>query len=238
MSDQRVVICTVGIGGWYPRGVSRMIDAFHKVGGGYEIQAWVNVLPPGTPDLRRPECDYTPYAAKPRALWYALDHGADIAILLDAAFFPIRHILPLVDWVSGNGYYLCKNGYKVGEWCSDDCLASMGEERERLMSLDDVSSYAVGINRANKTALSLANLWAISSSAMTICGNHTAPGHQGRNVGPVSIDPRVKGHRHDQCVLSILANNLGLTRWCERPKFTAYLGHENESTVLVNQGGI
>ena len=51
---QRVVICTVGIGGWYPRGVARMIEEFNRVSPGYEIQAWVNTLPPGTPNLKTP----------------------------------------------------------------------------------------------------------------------------------------------------------------------------------------
>ncbi len=38
----KVVICTLGLGHHYPRGVARLIRKFHENCDGFEIQAWVN----------------------------------------------------------------------------------------------------------------------------------------------------------------------------------------------------
>lgn len=238
----RVVIATVAHGGHYPRAAARMIERFKAVSPGYEIQAWVNCYPPGAPgDVIVNNWNFGPYCAKPFALEYARKSGADVAILLDAAFFPIRDILPLVEHIQRNGYYLCRNGFKVGEWCSDAALEVFGRSREAAFEMDEVSSYCVGLEFGSwRNRLLLAN-WC--KSAGTFPGHHTAAGQPGRNPGFVAVDGRVKGHRHDQSALSLLANQNGMTRLSDRPYLTAY--HEgyggafpNESTVLVNHGVI
>src|SRR5580658_11037747 len=58
-----VVICSVAWGGWYRKGLERQIREFERVSPGYELQAWLNVLPPGTPVLIKDGVDYTGYAA-------------------------------------------------------------------------------------------------------------------------------------------------------------------------------
>ena len=241
----KVVICTVAIGGWYHRGAARMIEAFHNVSPGIEIQAHVNVLPFGAPaGVIEHGYDYTGYCAKPFALATARNSGADIAILLDAAFYPTHSIQPLIDHIAQRGYYLCKNGNLVGEWSSDRCLERMAETRDNAMRMEEASSYCVGLNFADGRCTELLHRWmGFASDRLTIPGPHTnslfgafAGSASGRNPGCVSTDARVRGHRHDQTVLSILAHRLGMRELTERPKFTAYLGSENETTVLVNQG--
>ena len=230
----RVIITSVGIGSVYPFGINRLVNEFNRVSPGYEIQTWANAYPPPVKaHLIENGYDYSPYRAKSMALKYALDSGADIAILMDASFIPIRPIEPLVDYIAETGYYLCQNGYNVGEWASDRCLREMEMERESAMAIEDVSSYCVGIRRECRE---LIDKWEESSAFRTIVGCHTNIGHQGRNIGWVSDDPRVRGHRHDQTVLSILAARLGYTKLVARPKFTAYDGYQTEQTVLVNKG--
>jgi len=245
--NMKVGISTVGLGGWYPRGVARLIQKFHECSPGYQIFAYVNVLPDAAPDgVIEDDYDYTGYCAKPFALMDALVSGADIAILLDAAFYPIRPIQPLVDHIHQHGYYLCKNGHTVGEWSSDRCLQRMGVPREEAFTMEEASSYCVGVNFADGRCIELVQRWCgWAQDRLTIPGPHTSqwntrtmPQCEGRNKGFVSHDKRVKGHRHDQSVLSILAHRLGLINLTERPKFTAYLGSESEETVLVNHGGL
>jgi hypothetical protein len=240
MSDQKVVVCTVARGGWYPMGAARMIQEFARVSPGYEIQAWVNLLPPGVSDEEFiwQGYDYTGYAAKAAALDYAIEVSrADIAILLDAAFFPIRSIFPLVEHIAQTGYFLCDNGAAAGDWASDDCLKVMGVGRTEARAMVEASSYCVGINRHHRGAMEMLSVWAgYCRSGMVIAGPHTAPGYEGRNVGYVSQDPTVKGHRHDQTALSICAHRAGLHNLIGRPRFTAYRGSETEETVLVNEG--
>lgn len=241
--NQRVTICTVALGGWYHRGVARMIENFHAHSPGYELRAFVNVLPLGAPAaVIEGGYDYTAYCAKPFALLDAMK-DSDIAILLDAAFYPIRSINPLVQHIHRNGYYLCENGYQVGEYSSDRCLERMACARETAWKIPEITSYCVGLNFGDGRCYDLLARWCgFAGDRLTVPGPHdnfTQARDRGRplrNGGFVSKDPNVKGHRHDQTVLSILAHRLKMTNLTARPMFTEYAGHETEDTVLVNRG--
>jgi len=212
------MITVVALGGWYPRGAARLIEKFYEVSPGYRIVPWINTLPPGAPaNVVHNGRDYTGYCAKPFALRTLRDYGADIGILLDAAFYPIRPINPLVDHIAQYGYYLCENGYNVGEWCQDSSLEPLGITREEAFRIPEVSSYCVGLNFH----------WDACNRLL-----------DDRNAGFCSNDPRVKGHRHDQTALSVIAYRLGFDKRIARPKFTAYCGTETKETVLVNRGGL
>lgn len=247
-----VIICTIGIGGWYPRGVSRMIERFHQTDPARKIMAWVNTLPLGAPaGVVENGYDYSAYCAKPFAMMAAHLAGADIAILLDAAFYPIRSIQPLIAHIAQNGYFFCRNGNNVGEWSSDRCLERMGMSREDAFTVEEISSYCVGLNFADGRCVELLQRWCgFAGDRLTVPGPHTnnwrqnppssghaTPSHAGRNQGYVSMDHRVKGHRHDQTALSILAHRMGMRELTNRPRFTAYLGSETDETVLINNGG-
>lgn len=235
--SKNVVIGVIGIGGWYPKGVCRLIDAFNQVSPGFTIKAWVNTLPADAPaGVIVDDYDYTAYCAKPFAMKALMDSGADAGILLDAAFYPIRHIQPLVDHIFRNGYYLCDNGAKVGEWASDECLRLLGVTRTDAMQMTEVSSYCVGLDFHQPDNRELVTDWCKYAPAFP--GPHTSADNSdiGRNRGFVSEDPKVKGHRHDQTVLSILAHRSRYHNLAQRPRFTAYTGSEDETTVLCNQG--
>ena len=231
--SRRVVISVVAINGWYPRGAARLIEAFHQTGNGHEIQAWVNVLPPGCPSgVIVDGYDYTPYCAKPFALAHAAKN-ADQVILLDAAFYPVQSIQPLIDYIARVGYYFCENGNPVGEWISDAALMAFRMSRDEAMGIKEVSSYCVGVDV--RKCQQLIDAWPLTASSFP--GPHTNRGHKGRNVGWCSDDSRCKGHRHDQSALSILAHRLGMNVLSQRPRFTSYLGDSTSETCLVNHGG-
>jgi hypothetical protein len=209
---------------------------------GVEVKAWVNTLPFGAPeDVIEDGYDYTAYCAKPFVLAAARNDGADIAILADASFYAIRSIQPLIRHIAQVGYYLCNNGYKVGEWSSDRCLSRMGIEREKTWNMREVSSYCVGLNFADGRCTELLHRWCgYASDRLTIPGPHTNSygRHEGRNKGFVSHSHLVAGHRHDQTVLSVLAARLDMQNLLCRPVYTAYRGSETQDTVLVNHGGL
>ena len=240
MSGHKVMIATVGISGWYPKGIARMIQEFDRVSPGYEITAWINCYPPGAPgSVLSKDYEYGPYVAKPYALCEAMRVKADVAILLDAAFYPILPIHPLVEHIARDGYYLCKNGNLVGEWASDKCLDLMKVSREQALKIEEASSYCVGLNFHHEKSRELCRTWADTWRA--IPGPHSDiqySGMTGRNPGFCAAHPRVRGHRHDQTTLSLLAWELGLRDLTERPRFTAYKGSETEETLLVNSGGL
>jgi hypothetical protein len=236
-----VAICCIGIGGWYPAGVARLTQKFREVDPGRTIMSWVNTSPYGAPEsVVRDGYDYTGYCAKPFALRAARDAGADIGILMDAAFWPIRPIDPLVDHIERRGYYLCDNGYRMGEWCSDVALGTLGLTRDESLEIPEVSSYCVGLNFRHEVCNLALDQWcAYAADGVTFPGPHSQMGRfDGRNAGHVSHDPRVKGHRHDQTALSAIAWKLGMRERIARPRFTAYDGSQDHSTVLVNRGGL
>lgn len=235
----RVVLCAVAIGGWYPRGLSRMIERFESVSPGFEIQAHVNCYPALSPgSFIEDGVDYGPYCAKPYALMETRMRGADIGILLDCAFYPIRPIHPLIEHIAREGYYFCRNGATVGEWSSDRALERVGMPREEAFTVQEISSYCVGLNFADARCVELLYRWCgYAGDRLTFAGPHTnAPYYSGRNPGLCSADSRVRGHRHDQTVLSIIAHRMGMCTLVDRPRFTAYLGSESAETVLVNRG--
>lgn len=235
-----VIVCAIGLNGWYPAGIARMLQKFREVDPGRTLMTWTNTLPPGAPaSVVVDGWDFTAYCAKPFALKAARDAGADIGLLVDAAFWPIRPIDPLVEHVERVGYYLCENGYRMGEWCSDTALEALGLTRDEALAIPEVSSYAVGLNFHHAAPNAALDEWCrLAADGRTFPGPHTQTGGQGRNQGHVSTDPRVKGHRHDQSSLSAIAWKLGMHERIHRPKFTAYDGHQDETTVLVNRGGL
>ena len=121
MSNLKVGICTVGLDGLYPQLVARMIQRFAATNPGYYVRAYVNALPWGAPRMIVDGYDYTGYCSKAFALDSLAGDGYDIGIWLDASFYPVRDILPLVDHIGATGYYFCDNEAVVGEWCSDAC---------------------------------------------------------------------------------------------------------------------
>lgn len=235
-----IAICTIAIGQWYPKGAARMMEAFLNITPGYFVKVWTDAYPPGTPDnMVENQFNYRPYAAKPFALLEAMSSGADVAILLDASFYPIRSIEPLVEHIVRTGYFLCRNGFSIGEWTSDHCLAAFLLNRDQAMLMPDCSSYCVGIDCRGAWARRLVEEWGRRSTRETICGAHTNFMYKSRrswNAGFVSNERRCRGHRHDQSVLSLVAHELGMLDFVSRPKFTTYKGHETEETVLVCEG--
>ena len=235
----RTLIGSIGIGAWYPRGIARMVTRFDQFSPGFDLMAWTNTLPPGAPvGVVVDGYDYTPYCAKPFALRALRSAGAEAGILLDAAFWPIRPIHPMLDHISEIGYYFCNNGNKVGEWCADSALGPLGITRDESFGIRELSSYCIGLRFDRADCNEFLDEWcSYAVDGVTFPGRHTQ-GSDGRNHGHCSNDPRVKGHRHDQTAASVIAWRIGMDWMVDRPKLTAYDGSQDERTVLVNRGGM
>jgi hypothetical protein len=232
----KVIICTLALGENYVRGVWRMRQTFRSISPGYELQTWVETLPLGSPNNQG---EFAAYCAKPFVLGAAKDSGADIGILLDAAFVPIRSIQPLVDFIAERGYYFCDNGFNVGQWSTDRALEMLNFTRKTAFTIPEISSYCVGLDFRVPRSVFLLQDWKTTWPA--IPGPHTNENAgdmsmKQREVGFCSSDPRCLGHRHDQTTLSLLAYRAGMLERTPRPIFTAYAGSETEQTVLVNRG--
>jgi hypothetical protein len=226
-----------------------MIERLHQHHmGDVMLMAWVNTLPPNAQVLIENGYDYTAYAAKSDALYACWQlQAADIGIVLDAAYSPVRHFGPLIAHIQEHGYYLGANGFRVGEWSTDRALKYLGVSREAAMGIPDVASGCVGVDFRHTLGRKLANAWAAECNPFTVPGPHSniAAGPEAlalarsggyRNVGFCSVDPRVAGHRHDQTVLSVVAHLLGCNVRVERPKFCSYSDKITPETIFLNRG--
>ncbi len=238
--DSRVAIATLAYGGWYPRGVARQIQKFAEVSPGFQHVSFVNVLPEGAPKrVEENGVDYTAYCAKPFVLQEAT-RNADIVLLLDASIYPIQHIQPLIDHIHRHGYLFVAAGFTVGEWASDEALKYFNVKRDDMMSRPDLLSGCVGLDMRVTKARCLLKEW--RAAWPTFPGPHSNlysadQTYSYRNLGTASKDPRVRGHRHDQTALSILAHIYGMTEFVQMPRFLAYVGTEiTQETALIVHG--
>jgi hypothetical protein len=234
-----VIISTIALGSWYPQGVIRMLAAFGKFPNHVRIVPWSYLLPPGTPTCIEDGEDYTAYCARPFAIQAGFDAGASIVLYLDASYYPIAAIQPLITHIEDVGYYLQANNFLAGQWLSDRSLSPLGITREEAMTIPDVAGGAVGFTNTPRCRAVLDNWKRLALDGITIPGHRTNSFNfeAGRDLGFVSSDPRVLGHRPGQGPLSVLVHRHGLIHRVPRPRFCAYLGKETAETVLVAHGG-
>jgi hypothetical protein len=239
----KAVICTVAWKGWYRKGLERQIREFDRVSPGYELQGWLNVLPRGTDRIIMDGWDYTGYAAKPNAMRYAKDYGADVVLLIDASVYPIKHIEPLLDYIWEHEYYFAPAGFSIGEWTNDEMLRHFNLDRDHAMSIPDVASGIVGMRfGASGLCEKALSLWCTSTLLPGFAAPHSNAlaadkRHHYRNVGFVSYDPRCSGHRQDQSALSLIANKLEMRKMVKWPRFvTGYGIPPQDDTVLQIAG--
>jgi hypothetical protein len=242
-----VAIAVVALGHWYHKGLARMIQHFDRTsktvcGSDVQIRAWINTLPPGAPsaaDCTDNEVCYWGYCAKPFAFKAIKDQGADIGLLLDASFVPIANIQPLIDYVAQRGYYMAPDGFKVGQWMSDKMLQTLCLDREETLGWNGCQSGCVGIDFRKSSNRHFVDNWA--SLWPLFAGHHSndkaaTQKWSYKNVGPVSDDPRVLGHRHDQSALAVVAKRFGMDDYVNQPRFSSHEGGQNRETVLVCRG--
>jgi hypothetical protein len=121
----------------------------------------------------------------------------------------------MLEHIEHHGYYLQENGSNVGEWCSDAAIKAMGLTREQAFDIPELAGMAMGLDLRRAECQQFVRDWL--GMAHTFPGYHTNSvaldaagqpyaGH--RNVGFVSDNPQVKGHRHDQSAASVLSHRL------------------------------
>ena len=250
----RVVVCSIALGSWYHRGIARMINAFHEKSFGYELQAWVNIRPPGAPSVKQifnttgctpkiaESCES--YCAKPFAVQYAMETRADVIVLMDASFYPISNISPIVDFVENRGIFAIRDGFKVGEWATDSALKGAGLTRDAAMSIEGYATGCCGFDVRRPWVRGILAEWLsrwryIPGPHSNIIAENNRFGN--RSTGWCSSDTRCLGSRHDQTLFSLLLGGTTLppsNLWSYLNADESIPGHRGPSaeTVLICDG--
>ena len=144
-----------------------------------------------------------PYQFKPFCIWNAYLSGYRQILWLDAPIYPNHSIDYFFQKIAKNGYFvLGDSGWNLGEWCSDRVLDHYRISREDSFKMPQCLSGVLGFDLNRPEVLIIFKRWMDESHI-------TFPGDWDNQMGTVSVHPDVRGHRHDQTSIAILAHQAG-----------------------------
>jgi hypothetical protein len=232
--------------GSYVCGQERLIKALSPIS---EVtrHTWANCLPEGSPSHTE-----RPYAFKAYALAHAADAGATTLLWADACILPIRSMEPLWERIEREGYWIARNGWTNYEWTADSAYPDLfpthspQDARRVNRTIPHVVATAFGLSLKTPIGRNLfAEYYRLASHTKAFCGPWINANYQEKpgDMRPLMGDrcqpcgsSDVRGHRHDQTALSVIAWRLGC-KLTESPHIFSYLGGETEQTILVADGG-
>lgn len=242
--------------GRYVRGQERLTE-WLSANGENDYFVWRDQLPPGCPAHFE-----VPYAFKAYALRAAIASGAKTLLWADAAVIAVKPLDELWERIERDGYWISDQagpaddkGWSNYEWTADSAYPDLFFEgtwkaagtsalaiwRQNNQRMPHVVATTFGFSMQHPTGRFLfEEYYRLASETKAFCGPWVNGQYTGDETG---IPPNmrrvapcgpadVRGHRHDQTALSVIAWRLGckLTRW---PDPFAYRGHEDERTILV-----
>jgi hypothetical protein len=210
-------------------------------------------LPPSSPS----HAD-VPYAFKAYALQVAQFAGAKTLLWCDASIIPVKPITGLFELIEEKGYWIGNNGWTNYEWTADEayphlfakvhqgcflpygghCLA-YDRAQNRLIKHVVAGSFGISLDHPKGKRI-MEEYFRLASETKAFCGPWVNTNYTGQNVtGDARNAPcgpsDVRGHRHDQTALSVIAWQEG----CEltnSPNILSYRGGETADTYLVMDG--
>jgi hypothetical protein len=193
---------------WYPNGQARLKKSFEDNGYNGEFKFYHDEQQLGCPLHTE-----TPYAFKAYALHRAFTDGYQRVIWCDASITLNRPFTEIESILDERGYVLCQNGWDSGTWCSDDALRLLELDREESFNIPHIMACAMAFDFNRPECVEWLVQYFKHANLGTFKGAWSNENHE------VSHDPRVKGHRHDQTVGSVVAWNLGMDEWLQKGVF-------------------
>jgi hypothetical protein len=156
-----------------------------------------------------------PYQFKVYAIEKARSLGYDIVLYCDASIYAISDVMPVMNYIILKGHLMEYCGFSVGQFSTDVCLNEFNLTRDEAISIQLHSAGFTGLNFTNELTTNFFDKWfKYAKEEITFCGDWNNKSKQ------CSYDERCLGHRHDQTVASIIANELGMERI--NPNFMQY----------------
>lgn len=239
MQDKKCVVSFADGAGYYAKALMRLELSLKQVGfDGYfkGINDYGHI---GSPLHRAPGSVPTvPYAFKAYSIKKAMDEGARYILWCDSVIYATKSIAPVFDHIAKHGYLFFDNiGFSIGDYTSDACLEKFGMTRDEAFQSKMIMACVMGFDVYHPIAKAFLERYiAAASDGVSYLGDWTNQNLQ------VSNDMRVKGHRHDQSVASILIKQGGLTITRAQDTFFAYASHKGivpiSDTVCLWSEGI
>ncbi|MCE3278011.1 MAG: hypothetical protein K0S44_202 [Bacteroidetes bacterium] len=245
MNSKTVILNFANNVGRYAQMQKRLIQALDKVGykgdlGFFQHEEHIHHNCPyhkSEDPQHHQEGKVVPYAFKAWAINEAVKKGYETIIWMDSAVYPSRDITPFIDHINQHGYIFFDNiGYSVGDYTSDACLNKHGWSREKAFGAKMIMACLMGFNTKSLDAKKFIHQYFEAAK-----DGISYQGSWNNANGEVSEDMRVKGHRHDQSVASMIIHDMKLTITNAQDTFFAYTSHKGilkiaDSVCLWSEG--
>lgn len=234
-------IVNVGTGR-YARGSARLRKAVeHQC----TFRGWSELLP------EWPSHQQKPYAFKAYGLERVAGQGFRTLLWCDSCILPVKDLDPLFEQIERDGYWIARNGWNNYEWTADSaypdlfpaCTVTAARKENRRIPHVVATAFGVCLDRPIGWQIYSCYL-KLAKETNAFCGPWTNANFQER---PLAMRPPmnercqpcglsdVRGHRHDQTALSVIAWRLGC-QLTDPPNIFAYRGGETDGTILVADG--
>jgi hypothetical protein len=198
LTNNKPIIISVGVNGWYPAGIDRLERSLIMHGYAGDYRFWKNEYP-----LLSPSHEENPYAFKIYAFEEAIAMGKKIILFLDSSFWCIKTPHEIFDIINDNGVFGFRTGYNCAETCSDAALQWAGFSRDEAEKLPEIASGMVGLNMDNPNGKRVYELWKQGCEFGLFKNN--------RIKDPLdSTDYRFIHARQDQSIWSLAIHMVGL----------------------------
>lgn len=215
--------------GPYVKGARRLIGRLSEYG--ENMMGWLDYLPKQSPSHRE-----SPYAFKATALREAAEQY-EVLLWCDACIWPAQKLDRLWEKIERDGCWIHDNGFRNSEWTADSALAALfpteppETARQMNRTIPHVVATAFGLSTAHPRGRAILREYLrLATETAAFRGPWTnGPRSEDGRTAPCGDPAEVRGHRHDQTALSVIAwrNNVRLTR---SPDFFAY-GKAGSSTI-------
>jgi hypothetical protein len=165
-----------------------------------------------------PKHSEIPYAFKPYAIQKAIDLGYDQILWADSCVVAKQNIQPVFDHIEKHGYVFFDNiGHSLGTWCNDRTLKHFSIDRQDSFGIQQIMACCYGLNFNRDFVVSLFKQYKTVNL-------YRGKWHNADRTE--SNDTRVKGHRHDQAVMSAVLHNHKALILKGQESFFAYSSHK------------
>jgi hypothetical protein len=172
-----------------------------------------------------------PYAFKAKSIKKAMEEGHRYILWCDSVVYATKSLEPIFDHIKEHGYLFFDNiGYTIGDYTSDNCLSMYGMSREEAFNSKMIMACVMGFDTQNPKAKEFLDKYIEGAK------NGSCIGDWHNNNLQVSNDMRVKGHRHDQSVASVIIKQMGLDIINAQSTYFAYSSHKGLVPISDNVG--
>jgi hypothetical protein len=171
-------------------------------------------------EIGSPRHDEIPYAFKPYAIQKAIDLGYEQILWCDSPIYAKQNIQPVFDHIKEHGYVFFDNiGYSLGDYTNDKTLEYFGISREESWKVKMIMACCMGFDADYDSDPS--GLF----QTYKRLAKELYPGEWDNDDLTESTDRRVKGHRHDQSVMSAIIHTEKYDILKGQDTFFAYESH-------------